>query len=65
MENTQLSRLINMENPQSILDEVRTIAFMMFQEFDFDILNHIFKDIGNVQKLRLYDNSTASIWISK
>ena len=65
MENTQLSRLINMENPQSILDEVRTIAFMMFQEFDFDILNHIFKDIGNVQKLRLHDNSTASIWISK
>ena len=45
MENTQLSRLINMENPQSILDEVRTIALMMFEEFDFDILNHIFKDV--------------------
>jgi len=45
MEETQLSRLIHMENPQSILDEVRTIAFMMFPEYDFDILTHIFKDI--------------------
>jgi len=45
MEKTQLSRLINMENPESILDEVQTIASMMFKEFDFDILNHIFQDI--------------------
>jgi hypothetical protein len=45
MEEMQLSRIVNMENPQSVLDEVRTIVFMMFEEFDFDILNHIFKDI--------------------
>jgi hypothetical protein len=45
MEEMQLSRIVKMENPQSVLDEVRTIAFMMFEEFDFDILNHIFKDI--------------------
>jgi len=45
MEETQLSRLINMENPQSILDEVQTIVSMMFKEFDFDILNHIFQDV--------------------
>ena len=45
MEEMQLSRIVNMENPQSVLDEVRTIAFMMFEEYDFDILNHIFKDI--------------------
>jgi hypothetical protein len=45
MEETQLSRIVNMENPQSILDEVQTIASMMFKEFDFDILNHIFQDI--------------------
>ena len=45
MEEMQLSRIVNMENPQSVLDEARTIAFMMFEEFDFDILNHIFKDI--------------------
>ena len=45
MEEMQLSRIVNMENPQSVLDEVRAIVIMMFEEFDFDILNHIFKDI--------------------
>jgi len=45
MEETQLSRIVNMENPQSILAEVRAIASMIFQDFDFDMLNHIFKDI--------------------
>jgi len=45
MEKMQLSRIVNMENPESVLDEVRAIVIMMFEEFDFDILNHIFKDI--------------------
>jgi hypothetical protein len=45
MEKMQLSRIVNMENPQSVLDEVRAIVFMMFEEFNFDIINHIFKDI--------------------
>ncbi len=50
MKEMQLSRIVNMENPQSVLDEVRTIVLMMFQEFDFDILNHIFKDIVRLFK---------------
>ncbi len=45
MREMQLSRIIDMEDPQSVLDEVRTIVFMMFPEFDFDIVDHVFKDI--------------------
>jgi len=45
MTEIQLSRLVNMEDPQSVLDEVRTIVLMMFQEFDFETLDHVFKDV--------------------
>jgi len=34
-----------MEDPQSVLGEVRTIVFMMFPEFDFDTVDRVFKDI--------------------
>jgi hypothetical protein len=50
MKEMQLSRIVNMENPQSVLDEVRTIALMMFQEFNFDTLDQIFKDIVRLFK---------------
>ncbi len=45
MKEMQLSRIINMEDPQSVLDEVRAIVFMMFQDFDFDTVDRVFKDI--------------------
>jgi hypothetical protein len=45
MDEKQLSLLVDMENPQSVLNEVRKIFSMMFQQFDFDILSHIFEDI--------------------
>ena len=41
----QLSRIIDMEDPQSVLDEVRAIVLMMFPEFDFDTVDRVFKDI--------------------
>ena len=44
MKEMQLSRIIDMEDPQSVFDEVRTIVFMMFPEFDFDTVDHVFKD---------------------
>jgi len=45
MKETQLSTVVNMENPQSVLDEVRAIALMMFPEFDFETVYRVFKDI--------------------
>jgi hypothetical protein len=45
MEEVQLSGIIDMENPKSVLHEARTIAFMMFPEFDFTAVEKIFKDI--------------------
>jgi len=45
MKELQLSRLVDMETPQSVLDEVRVIVLMMFPEFDFDSVEHVFRDI--------------------
>ena len=44
MNELQLSRMVNMENPQSVFDEVRVIALMMFPEFDFNSVDRVFKD---------------------
>lgn len=49
MTELQLSILVNMEHPQSVLDEVRTITLMMFPQFDFSQVDRVFKDI-----VRLY-----------
>lgn len=45
MTELQLSVLVDMENPQNVLDEVRTIVLMMFPEFDFGQIDRVFKDI--------------------
>ncbi|NVM25221.1 MAG: hypothetical protein HWN70_04800, partial [Desulfobacterales bacterium] len=45
MKEIQLSRIVNMEDPQSVFDEVRAIVLMMFQEFDFETLDRVFGDI--------------------
>ena len=44
-DDVQLSKLIDMENPHSVLDEVRTIVFMIFSEFDFEPVNRVFADV--------------------
>ena len=41
---TQLSKLVGMENPQSVLDEIKTNVFMIFPEFDFGPVNRVFGD---------------------
>jgi len=45
MKEIQLSSMVNMDNPQSVLDEVRAIILMMLPEFDFDTVERVFKDI--------------------
>jgi len=45
MKELQLSRLVDMESPQSVLDEVRVIVLVMFPEFDFDSIEHVFRDV--------------------
>lgn len=45
MRETQLSQIIKTQDPQSVLEEVKTIVLMMIPEFDFEILNLVFKDV--------------------
>jgi len=45
MKEMQLSRIIDMEDPDSVLDEVRAIVFIMFPDFGFDTVDRVFKDI--------------------
>lgn len=45
MTELHLSILVDMENPQSVLEEVKTIIFMMFPRFDFRRIDRVFKDI--------------------
>jgi hypothetical protein len=45
MKDFQLSLLVDMENPQSVFDEVKTIILMMHSEFDFEALTQVFKDV--------------------
>ncbi len=45
MEAIQLSRLVEMGNPDHVLREVRTIISMLFSEFDFETLNCVFTDV--------------------
>lgn len=41
----QLSKLVDMDKPQAVMDEVKTITLVIFPEFDFGSLNNVFKDI--------------------
>lgn len=45
MTELQLSLLVNMEDPQSVFDEVKTIVRLMVPEFHFDLMDHIFNDV--------------------
>ena len=44
-EETQIACLVNMEDPQSVLEEVQTVVSMMMPAFDFEPLNHAFRDV--------------------
>ena len=41
----QLSELVNMRNPASVIEEVKSVAGMMGTEFDFEPLAVVFRDI--------------------
>jgi hypothetical protein len=45
MKEFQLSRLVDMEDPQAILDEVKHIVSMLFSDFDCAMLDRVFTDI--------------------
>ncbi len=45
MQGLQLSHLVDMEDPRSVMDEVRIIVLMMFPQFDFSSLDRVFEDI--------------------
>ncbi|MGD2271834.1 MAG: hypothetical protein PVI06_15640 [Desulfobacterales bacterium] len=42
---TQISKLVDMDDPQKVYDEVKNIASLMFADFDFELTNHVFNDI--------------------
>jgi hypothetical protein len=46
----QLSRLIDMEDPHAVLDEVKTIVSMLFSSFDFAMLDLVCIDIVRLFK---------------
>ena len=41
----QLSKLVNMGNPESVIGEVKGLVVMMLREFDFEPLDEAFRDI--------------------
>ena len=45
MELVQLSRLVDMEDPHAVLNEVENIVSTLYTDFDFEMLNHVFTDI--------------------
>ena len=45
MREVQLSSLVDVEDPQSVLNEVRTIVLMIFPDFRFDQMDRVFNDI--------------------
>ena len=42
---TQIACLVNMEEPQSVLEEVKAVVSMMMPDFDFEPVNHAFSDV--------------------
>ena len=45
MEDVQLSLLVNMDDPFSVMEEVRTIMHLIDPEYDLEIVDRVFKDI--------------------
>lgn len=42
---TQIACLVNMEDPQIVLEEVKTVVSIMIPDFDFEPLNRTFRDV--------------------
>ena len=47
-EATQIACLVNMEDAQSVLEEVKAVVSMMMPDFDFEPVNHAFSDVVNL-----------------
>lgn len=47
-ERIQISNLMNMYDPQCVLDEVKITICMAYPDFDFDPVEHVFKDVTNL-----------------
>jgi len=47
---TQISKLIEMDKPKKVYDEVKTIVSMMFDKFDFEPVDRVFTDIVKLFK---------------
>jgi len=47
-EATQIACIVNMEEPQSVLEEVKAVVSMMMPDFDFEPLNRAFSDVVNL-----------------
>jgi hypothetical protein len=45
LEANQMAFLVNMEDPQSVLEEVKAIVSVMMPDFDFEPLNRAFRDV--------------------
>jgi len=45
LEVNQMACLVNMEDPQSVLEEVKAIVSVMMPDFDFEPLNRAFRDV--------------------
>jgi hypothetical protein len=41
----QFSNIVNMDDPQRVLDEVKSIAYDIFPDLDFNSVNSVFRDI--------------------
>jgi hypothetical protein len=45
VEENQIACLVNMEDPQGVLEEVKSIVSIMMPAFDFEPLNHAFREV--------------------
>jgi hypothetical protein len=44
-QSVQLAKLVNMQDPESVIEEVKALVIMMLREFDFRPLDEAFRDI--------------------
>ena len=45
MDEIQIGSLVKMDDPQSVLNEIKTVVYMISPEFDFDPLTRVFNDM--------------------
>ncbi|MBW2169756.1 MAG: hypothetical protein JRG69_10955 [Deltaproteobacteria bacterium] len=47
-QSVQLSKLVNMRNPESVIGEVKGLIVMMLRKFDFEPIEEAFRDVINL-----------------